>query len=194
MESPPALTDAEVQADAHTETEASSEANPEEKERAMENEVRGTRSLLEEFRRRLEEVETRVGAMEVEWHAEVEQRMHAQTQQQQVQGTSAMEKDMYDKAVEALPEEAGAMLQLSAVSIAPPAEVLKEGEEAERASEVEDCTASTDTRSRVTRRAVDLGPTRVSDLPSYMLLVGLGVCAVVLQVVLKRVVGRSLKR
>ncbi|KAI0248486.1 hypothetical protein BJV78DRAFT_1235435, partial [Lactifluus subvellereus] len=192
MESTPTLADAEVQVDAHAEPEASSEANLEEKERAMENEVRGTRSLLEEFRRRLEEVEARVGAMEVKWHAEVEQRMHAQTQQRQVQGTPAVVKDMYDKAVEALPEEAGAMLQLSAASTAPPAEVLKEGEEAERASEVEDCTASTDAGSRVTRRAVDLGPTRVSDLPSYVLLVGLGVCAVVLQVVLKRVAGRSL--
>ncbi|KAI0248502.1 hypothetical protein BJV78DRAFT_1235656 [Lactifluus subvellereus] len=192
MESTPALADAEVQADAHAEAEASSEANLEEKERAMENEVRGTRSLLEEFKRRLEEVETRVGAMEVKWHAEVEQRMHAQTQQRQVHGAPAVEKDMYDKAVEALPE--GAMLQLSAASTAPSAEVLKEGEEAEQASEVEDGTASTDAGSRVTRRAVDLGPTRVSDLPSYVLLVGLGVCAVVLQVVLKRVVRRSLKR
>ncbi|KAI0323962.1 hypothetical protein GY45DRAFT_1375929 [Cubamyces sp. BRFM 1775] len=34
-------------------------------------------------------------------------------------------------------------------------------------------------------------PSTVSDLPSYVLLVGLGVCAVVLQVVLRKVVGRG---
>ena len=194
MASTPALADAEVQADADVEAEPSSEADLEEQERAMENEVSATRSLLEEFRRRLEEVEARVGAMEVEWHAEEEPRMQAQIQQRQAQGASAVEKDMYDKAVEALPEEASAMLQLSATFVAPLAEaVAEEGEETEQASEAEDGTASTDAESRVPCHAVDLGPTTLSDLPSYVLLVGLGVCAVVLQVVLKRVAWRSLK-
>ncbi|KAI0363852.1 hypothetical protein BV20DRAFT_1006682 [Pilatotrama ljubarskyi] len=48
----------------------------------------------------------------------------------------------------------------------------------------------------VTRRGKDKDdeddqPSSVSDLPSYVFLVGLGVCAVVLQVVLRKVVGRG---
>ena len=67
-----------------------------------------------------------MGVMGVEWHAEEEQRIEAQIQQRQAQGASAM--DMRDKAVDVLPEEAGAMLQLSAASVALPAAVLtKEG-------------------------------------------------------------------
>ena len=46
---------------------------------------------------------------------------------------------------------------------------------------------------RFVHGGVDLGPESVSELPSYVLLVGLGVCMVVLQVVLKRVAGRSLR-
>ena len=34
-------------------------------------------------------------------------------------------------------------------------------------------------------------PANLSDLPSYVLLVGFGVCAVVLRVVLRRVAGRN---
>ena len=91
-----------------------------------------------------------------------------QIQQQQL-GASAIEKDMCDKAVEALPKEGGAMPQLSATSTAPLAEVLtKEGEEAEQASEVENGTVSMDTE--ITYHAVDLSPTMVLDLPSYVLL------------------------
>ncbi|KAH9847814.1 hypothetical protein C2E23DRAFT_846546 [Lenzites betulinus] len=47
--------------------------------------------------------------------------------------------------------------------------------------------------SSVSRRKRDEGedPTTVTDLPSYVLLVGLGVCAVVLQVVFRKVVGRG---
>ena len=57
--------------------------------------------------------------------------------------------------------------------------------------------SSTSTSSEVAKRdredaldAQEPEPSTVSDLPSYVLLVGLGVCAVVVQVVLRRVVGR----
>jgi hypothetical protein len=48
----------------------------------------------------------------------------------------------------------------------------------------------TDSERSVVRGGVGLGPESVSELPSYVFLVGLGVC---MQVVLKRVARRSLK-
>ncbi|KAA1467250.1 hypothetical protein DENSPDRAFT_847425 [Dentipellis sp. KUC8613] len=49
------------------------------------------------------------------------------------------------------------------------------------------------TVSRRRRVTDDLVPDTVGGIPSYVLLVGLGVCAVVLRVVLRRVAGRNLK-
>ncbi|KAI0667947.1 hypothetical protein C8Q78DRAFT_1195769 [Trametes maxima] len=46
-------------------------------------------------------------------------------------------------------------------------------------------------RRRKDENEDDDQPSTVSDLPSYVILVGLGVCAVVLQVVLRKVVGRG---
>ena len=58
--------------------------------------------------------------------------------------------------------------------------------------------SSTSTSSEVAKRdredaldAQEPEPSTVSDLPSYVLLVGLGVCAVVAQVVLRKVIGKG---
>ena len=140
--SPPAENDEDVQ-----------QAEEEAKERALEEEVRETRTLLEEFRRRLEDVEARVGVMEA---------------QQQTHN---------DKAVEAaIPE---------VIRVVPHA-----------APNCDDDDSSSDSSEGAVVRGgggVGLGPDSVSEIPSYVFLVGLGVCTVVLQVVLKRVAGRSLK-
>ena len=161
------------------------------KELALENEVRGTRALLEEFRRRLEEVEARVSRMEAESAAaaaaaeEEEEEERQQLAQASSKTLLVAGKETHDKAVEALPtkEEAVATLDLergaeAAAAAADEKEVVESGP-AEVVGAV--------------RHVVDLGPKTVSDLPSYVLLVGLGVCAVVLQVVLKRIGGRTLK-
>ena len=57
----------------------------------------------------------------------------------------------------------------------------------------DDAESDSSSKRAVVHGGVDLGPESVSELPSYVLLVGLGVCMVVLQVVLKRVAGRSLR-
>jgi hypothetical protein len=159
----PAQADAEIQADTYA--DAGAWTVDLEKERVLEDEVRGTRSLLEEFKRRLEVVEERVGAMEAEWYATEERLGQAQVQQQGSPQRTSVTEDRHDKAVETVP-----------------------GVEEERLSATKEC--ATDAYAAVNhlaRRVVDLTPTTVSELPSYVLLVGFGVCAVVLQVVLKQV-------
>ncbi|KAI9454783.1 hypothetical protein BJY52DRAFT_1283141 [Lactarius psammicola] len=163
------------------EAEAGAEAELEARERALEDEMRGTRALLEEFRRRLEEVEARVGAME--------------QQQQQALNTHN------DKAIEAVPEEPcvapeffddpapSLPLLLPEAITVPPTPT----DETSASSDVSCTGDDADSERSVVSRPVGLGPETVSDLPSYVFLVGLGVCTVVLQVVLKRVAGRSLK-
>jgi hypothetical protein len=177
-----------VQPDAEPCTE---EAEAEE-ECVLENEVRETRCLLEEFKRRLEVVEARVDTMEVEWNAVEESQVGELVQQPRAQGTRTTVEDRHDKAVEAVLEpldefhDAGAIAPLAGVP-------NKQGkvEEPEYVTQQHE-SADSDTKNHV---AADLGPgpTTVSDLPSYVLLVGLGVCTVVLQVVLKHVTGRSLR-
>ena len=145
--------DAGVQVDALENDEDVQQA-----ERALEEEVRGTRSLLEEFRRRLEDVEARVGVLEA---------------QQQWSSSSVTHND---KAVEALPE---------VIRVVPPPPCDNDDDE----------DGSSSSERAVVRGAggVGLVPESVLEIPSYVFLVGLGVCTVVLQVVLKRVAGRSLK-
>jgi len=206
--STPALAEAEVQADVCAEIDLEEEAAAtvaleaelEAKELALESEARATRGLLEEFRRRLEEVEARVSAMEVEWHPPEEQQapISQQPQQPQARGTSTAETDTHDNAIEARPKTADITPELDAV-VAATAETSADERKVGGHKAVENGSADLGAHGayaegRVVRQTmVDLGPTTVSDLPSYVFLVGLGVCAVVLQVVLKRVGGRSLK-
>ena len=157
--------DAGVQVDASPSPPAENDEDvqqaEEARERALEEEVRETRTLLEEFRRRLEDVEARVGVMEA----------------QQQQRSSSKNKTHNDKAVEAaIPE---------VIRVVPHA-----------APNCDDDDDSSSERAVVRGGGgggVGLGPESVSEIPSYVFLVGLGVCTVVLQVVLKRVAGRSLK-
>jgi hypothetical protein len=188
-----ALVEAGVQAEVRAETELEEEVGAtlapveeevEAKELALEGEVRDTRALLEEFKRRLEEVEARVSAMEAKSDSEDEQSTHASPRQQvhqsEAQGTSAAEKDAHEKTVEV------AGLEPEREPTTPVEIPVDEGKAGQDAG-------SLYADARVVRHVVDVEPTTVSDLPSYVLLVGLGVCAVVLQVVLRRVGSRSLR-
>ncbi|KAH8984370.1 hypothetical protein EDB86DRAFT_2963342 [Lactarius hatsudake] len=153
------------------EPEAEEDAELEAKERALEDELRGTRDLLEEFRRRLEQVEARVGVMEAEWRAKEEQ------QQRVALNTHS------DKAVDTVPEEPTPPPLLEVIPV--PTEEMSTSSDASYAGDDD-----TDSERGVARPTFGLGPETVSDLPSFVLLVGLGVCTVVLRVVLKRVAGR----
>ena len=196
--STPALAEAEVQADVHAEIEleeeaavAALEAELEAKELALEREARSTRALLEEFKRRLEDVEARVSAMGAEWHPPQEQVARV-LQLSRAQDASTSE-DTHDDAVETLPKTAGVTPEHDVAT--PEVPVDDREVEGHRAAEKGSADLGTpDAEGHVVRHTmVDIGPTTVSDLPSYVFLVGLGVCAVVLQVVLKRVGSRSLK-
>ena len=171
------------------------EAELEAKELALESEAGDMRTLLDGFRRRLEDVEARVSAMEAERHLTEEQQADASHQQHQQQaqaqeGAPAMARDRHakdtqDKAVEAIINEAGMTPERTAVVVAEasPSNEKEAGRDDVVVAETEN----------VVRHVVDLGPATVAELPSYLLLVGLGVCTVVLQVMLKGVGGRSLK-
>jgi hypothetical protein len=195
--SPPALVEAEVQADIQADTkeeaaatvaEAEAEAELKASELALEGEMQNTRAMLEEFRRRLVEVESRVSAMETE---EIQRApISPQQQKQPSQEISATSKDMHDNAVEALlPRQAGAISENDpSMAVEVPADATTDADESKVREDTGICADG-----HVTRHVVDLEPSTVSDLPSYVLLVGLGVCAVVFKVVLKRVGYRSLK-
>jgi hypothetical protein len=193
--------EAEVQADVRAEmgleeeAAAAMEAELEAKELALEDGARATRALIEEFKRRLEEVEARVSAMEADWHPSKEQQTPISRQQQQpseAQELSTDDKDTHDDAVDALPKTVGVIPE--------PAEKPADEKDVGAYNEVEEnggadpnAVPERHVVAPVSHGMVDLGPTMMSDLPSYVLLVGLGVCAVVLQVVLKRVGGRSFR-
>lgn len=200
--STPAVVEAEVQADIRAETreEAEAEARAAEAEAelkacelALEGEMRYTRAMLEEFRRRLEEVESRVFVME----AEEKQRAHASLQQQMQpsQEISAAAKDTHDNAAEALPpKKAGAISESDpSIEVEVPVDATADADESQVRRDHDHDTGGACANGHVVRPAVDFEPTTVSDLPSYVLLVGLGVCAVVFKVVLNRVGCRSLK-
>jgi hypothetical protein len=201
--STPALAEAGVQADVCAKTDmegaeeetAAVDSGLEAKELALEGEMGVNRTLLEEFRRRLEKVEACVSSMEAaEWCPSQEQ------QQSQAQRTFPAEKDTHDKAVEPLPTKAIATLEGEGDIAAAEALRIEESGMGGQDNAAENSNTSAGAgdhdayaEGRVVPPVVDLGPTAMSDLPSYVLMAGLGVCAVVLQVVLKRVGGRSLK-
>jgi hypothetical protein len=191
--SAPALVEAEVQANTQAETkeeveriraeEAEAEAELKASELALEAKMRSTRVMLDEFRRRLVEVESRVSVME----AEEKQQAHLQ-QQQPFQEISAVAKDMHSNEAETLlPEKAGAISESDpSIAAEVPVDATTDGDESEVRRDNDTCA-----NGHVTHHVLE--PTTVSDLPSYVLLIGLGVCAVVFKVVLKRVWYRSLK-
>lgn len=130
-----------------------------EREEELEGQVRSTTLMLEEYKKRLEEVERKVSQM-----AEVE-----------VQLTQKIEKaDQENKELRERVREA----QRKVVQPRPYSAVDQGGSVAARR-----------------KKAIEnMDPQSISALSQYVLLVGMGVCAVVLRVVLKKVIGRGLKR
>ncbi|KAI0050514.1 hypothetical protein FA95DRAFT_1570569 [Auriscalpium vulgare] len=161
--------DAEVQAQLAEEAEALA------RERALETEIESTRALLEAFRRRLEEVEGRV--------TEMEERERAAARAEAEEQLKHAEREL-DVSTDVQETTAG-LQQPAAITVQ---SVFTDVDRDERTAPVANASASTSPSA-----GDDAGPSAISELPSYVLLVGLGVCAVVLQVVLRRVAGRNLK-
>ncbi|KII95496.1 hypothetical protein PLICRDRAFT_170140 [Plicaturopsis crispa FD-325 SS-3] len=135
------------------------------------SELTHSRSLLESFRQRLEDVEQKVASMESA-KLQAEQRQH-DLKREREQRTSDER-----SGGSSLLSWALSYVYPSIVSTPPP--------------DLPNATDSHHRRQRENGRLLE--PTTVSALPSYVLLVGLGLCAVVLKVVLKRMVGRSVRR
>ena len=135
-----------------------------EREEELEDQVKATTLILEEYKKRLEVVEKKVSHM-----AEVEVRLT-----QKIEKANQENKELQEKVREA--ERKAAQSQ---------------SDHSSRSHPVVDQRASTVTRRKKVLENID--PQSISALSQYVLLVGVGVCAVVFRVVLKKVIGKGLK-
>lgn len=131
------------------------------REEELEDQVNTTTSMLEEYKKRLEEVERKVSHM-----ADVEVRL-----------TQKIEKaDKENKVLQEKVKEAERMARLDHSS---------------GSHTVVDQRASVPARRK--KLIENMDPQSISALSQYVLLVGMGVCAIVFRVVLKKVIGKGLK-
>ncbi|ETW82612.1 hypothetical protein HETIRDRAFT_382686 [Heterobasidion irregulare TC 32-1] len=194
----------------------------------MVQEVKETRDLLEEFRRRLEEVESKVREMEEREATrdaelvtlrELETRRKIETAQREANSVvaeveRAEREAQLDLELARLREVEKRAQELEALAASPsplataylpeirpepqsfPAESAKPvpGPAAVLSRVVSRVHKRRRPQPDTTSSAADIfEPDSFSALPSYVLFVGLGVCAVVLRVVLKRTAGRQLR-
>lgn len=134
------------------------------REEELEDQVKSTTFTLEEYKKRLEEVERKVSHM-----AEVELRLT-----QKIEKADQENKELQERVREA--ERKAAQSQLDHSSR--PRSIAGQG------------------GSVVARRKKvieNMDPQSISALSQYVLLVGMGVCAVVFRVVLKKVIGKGLR-
>jgi hypothetical protein len=134
------------------------------REEELEGQVKSTTLILEEYKKRLEAVEKKVSHM-----AEVEVRLT-----QKIEKANQENKELQEKVREA--ERSMAQTQ-SVHPLGSQAVVDQRGSVATR-------------RKKVIEK---MDPQSISALSQYVLLVGMGVCAVVFRVVLKKVIGKGLK-
>ncbi|KAI0310089.1 hypothetical protein OF83DRAFT_1088614 [Amylostereum chailletii] len=171
---------------AHGETGAIADAKEKEEvierlESVLEREVRGSREMLEAFRRRLEEVEARVREMEADEDTGV-RAFDARLAAVEARYQATLEEERRRWETERTALEA----MLTAAHATPPESTPESSSEThERRDDPDDAIAESSRQGS----ARFVPPSVVSDLPSYVLLVGLGVCAVVFKVVLRRVVA-----
>ena len=134
-----------------------------EREEELEDQVKTTTLILEEYKKRLEEVEKKVSHM-----AEVEIRLT-----QKIEEANRENKELQEMVKEA---EKATQLQ---------------SDHSSRSHAIVDQRASTVARRKKVIEKLD--PQSISALSQYVLLVGMGVCAIVFRVVLKKVIGKGLK-
>lgn len=133
-----------------------------EREAELEDQVKSTTLTLEEYKKRLEEVERKVSNM-----AEVELRLT-----QKIEKADRENKELQERVLEAERKAA----QTRPDNPSRPHLILDQGVAAKRKKVIE-----------------NMDPQSISALSQYVLLVGMGVCAVVFRVVLKKVIGNGLK-
>ncbi|KAH9838738.1 uncharacterized protein C8Q71DRAFT_544656 [Rhodofomes roseus] len=169
--------EAAVQTDEHAAADATA---PDAEARRLSEGVAATRALVDVFRKRLEDVEAKVAELE---RLEVER----EERERQLAAERAAQ-----EAVEVLVSP-GVEADRKASSAEDPASSTLLGRTTSMlpaALQHLDLTGSfTGANGRTNED--DGEPSRLSELPSYVLLVGFGVCAVVLRVVLRRVAGRN---
>ena len=134
------------------------------REEELEDQVKSTTLILEEYKKRLEEVERKVSHM-----AEVEVRLN-----QKIEKAGQENKELQEKVRQAERKASQIQSDNSLVSHA-----------------VADPRISAVARRK--KVIENLDPQSISALSQYVLLVGVGVCAVVFRVVLKKVIGKALK-
>ncbi|GBE90057.1 hypothetical protein SCP_1800790 [Sparassis crispa] len=153
------------------------------RENILRDELTTTRALLETFRARLEAVEQKVADLEQREHEremEASRATNAKTNAL-VSGDAASSAEASSELVEVASSSVGADNTTSRVSLLPAA-----FQQFKRSLPM-----AIGLPSAPTDDDDNAEPSSVSDLPSYVLLVGLGVCAVVLRVVLRKVTGRG---
>ena len=134
------------------------------REEELEGQVKSTTLMLEEYKKRLEEVERRVSHM-----AEVEVLLN-----QKIEKADQENKELQEKV-----REAGRKA------------FQPQSDRSSRSHVVVDPRVSAAARRK--RVLENMDPQSISALSQYVLLVGIGVCAVVFRVVLKKVIGKGLK-
>ena len=172
-----------------------------------EREIEVTRALVDAFKVRLEEVERKVGDMEEreaarEWAQVVrEKMMQDEALRKQQNETDRRLEEKVQKLSEAEEERRKKGLGMLSLSMLDPRTILGKILRLARFSTSADSpsTSTADTRQKGTKTRYPylngrLDPKSVSALPSYLLLVSIGVCAVVLRVVLRRVVTGGIAR
>ncbi|EMD33374.1 hypothetical protein CERSUDRAFT_117987 [Gelatoporia subvermispora B] len=168
-------------------------------EQILEDELVTTRAVLDQFRHRLETVEMKVAQLEevdarrsaasVSQPARVD--AHAQCAIPPMPAAVSEPNASSSRSRDEREPEGGAQ-QCSAVStfLAHASTFLPEALQQFRPGYTPAAQGGGATASNADTSDVD-EPANMSDLPSYMLLVGIGVCAVVLRVVLRKVASRS---
>jgi len=133
------------------------------REEELEDQVKSTTLMLEEYKKRLEEVEVKVSHM-----VEVEVRLN-----QKIEKADQENKELHEKV-----REAGRKA------------TQPQSHRSSSHTVVDPRVSAAARRKRVLE---NMDPQSISALSQYVLLVGIGVCAVMFRVVLKKVIGKGLK-
>lgn len=145
--------------------------------------VTENRNLLEQFRSRLEAVEHNVDTLE---------KQSAELEKEQEQKPQIMVPDNVTQSSTSIASRQG--------NTSAPPEAPTSTSPTQSASFIPSASSgpstpkepkSTDNRGRTSDPGCEDSPSSISELPTYVLLVGLGVCAVVLRVMLRKVGGRT---
>ena len=188
-----------------------------EETRRLSEELEATRALVDVFRRRLEDVEAKVAELE---RVEVERQQLEREQREREREAAAREQAERERQEREQQEREQQLAAERAAQEAEPVEELvtpgvRADLQASGAEGKEDAAGPSTLLARTaamipaalhhlenvgslnrTHQSDGDGddggePSNLSDLPSYVLLVGFGVCAVVLRVVMRRVAGRN---